>query len=426
MGSIVYLVNHAAVMTPLVVEAALQRCPVGTRTERYGYVQELRRMGTRLGVDPTTGAASEMDRGRFHHIRTNLRVLGLPLFRQKTIWARFSEQWDLLWGVTGKPDRDTLLKVPVGDLQQIIAANRAPYPFVPDLAVRLLLRRQDAEGRTGAKNPFIEAELLRLATEDPLRLYSELGTAYYLRLLGSSRERDATHMIGDLMARGLNGFDGRVIPMVSEVADRHVDIFIPEQMPTLVGLANKFPVLKNVFNKLRSRAELLKAALAACFDDCGRLVVEERVAGRVRQAFVNRDLPRLRDDLQTNLGRWDTPNWQAYAMLWFVRPSQSHRISVVYPPEGEKLPRSLAGFSAPALVDLMLYFELDSQDPDAMKNAQTIQLYLVNHCINNLSPNLGIFGDSNIMARSNLLRSLADAVKARASGTLREAEETLP
>lgn len=413
MGAIVYLANHAAVMTPLVVHAALERCPVGTGPQRAEYLSELHAMGTYPGVDPTTGVASEADQRRFHYIRDELRALGLPLFQQKAIWARFSDRWDLFWGVSGKPDRDTLLQVPRGDLEQIIAANKAPYPFVPDLAVRLLLRRQEAEGqRAGAQNPFIEAELLRLATEDPLRLYSELGMAYYLRLLGSSGKQDANRMVGDLMTKGLNGFDGRVIPMVREIADRYEDAFTPEQMPVLVGLANKFPVLNNVFIKLRSRPELLKATLAACFDDHGRLVVGEEVAGSINRVF-EQGKDRFKSDLFKILKKKSEADWRAYATYRFI--SSLPHVSIFFEDwQGMSLrgsPINVDDYSTLQLMDLLIYLEFDETNPRFNSFRERLCSYISRYRHDQIFADELFLFKQEPFIKSNRIKRLADEIK---------------
>lgn len=364
MGSIIYLADHATVMTPLVVEAALRRCPVGTEAQRAGYFQELHDMGTRPDVDSATGVANDLDRRRFHHIREELRKLGLPLFRQKTIWPRLQDRWDLFWGKTTEPGRDILLRVPEGDLTAIINANQIPHPSVPDLAVRFLLRRRDSEV-AGAKNPYIETELMRLAIHDPLRLYSRLGTAFYLDVLGKSSAENAGRMVGDMMERGLGGFDGRVIPMVDAVADRYEGAFTPEQMPTLVGLANKFPVLKNVFAKLRSKLELLEAALVACFDQHGRLVVVERVARSVFRAFLGAARDSFKSHLKEAVKIKDEANWRVYATLRFIRTNQNKQ-SVFFnmwrDMDLKERPLDFSVYSTPELMDLLVYLECDEQD----------------------------------------------------------------
>lgn len=412
MGSIVYLVDHAAVMTPLVVEAALQRCPVGTENQRLAYMQELHTMGTCPDVDPATGVANDPDRRRFHHIRVQLRQLGLPLFRQKTIWPRFRDQWDLFWGKTTEPGRDVLLRVPGGDLAAIINANQIPHPFVPDLAVRFLLRRRDSEG-TGAKNPFIETELMRLAIHDPLRLYSRLGTAFYLDVLGKSSAEDAGRMVGDMMEQGLRGFDGRVIPLVSEVADRFPDAFASEQMPSLVKLAQKFPVFEEEFVKFRNQPELLEAALAVCFDEHGKFTMGgQEVAGSINRAF-EQGKDRFKSDLLKTLKNKSEANWRAYATYRFI--SSLPHVSIFFEGwQGMSLRGSSINFdnySTPQLMDLLIYLEFDETNPRFNPFRERLCNYISRYRHDQIFADELFLFKQEPFIKSNRIKRLSDEIK---------------
>lgn len=415
MGGILYLANHAAVMTPLVVETALQRCPVGTRDQRAAYGRELHTMGIRPDVNPMTGVADDTDRRRFHHIRDELRALGLPLFRQKAIWPRLQSQWDLFWGVSGKLGRDTLLAVPAGDVQAIIAANQAPYPFVPDLAVRFLLRKRDSEAKSGTSNVYVDAELLRIAARDPLRLYSRLGTAFYLDVLGKSDVEDAGRMVGDLMIRGLSRFDGRVIPMVSEVAERFPRAFTAEQMPALVQLVQKFPALEAEFIKFRNKPELLAAALAACFDEHGRLVVRGGVAGVVYDIFSrSSDSGSLKDELIEIVRHKDEANWCAYAILQYTRPDRSKQSVFFEIWQGMdlgKFPPNFAHYSTPELMDLLVYLEFDNSDSRLNFLGNHVRDYLSHQRHDQISEKLFLFNEE-AFKRSSKISILAGEIMA--------------
>jgi hypothetical protein len=185
-----------------------------------------------------------------------------------------------------------------------------------------------------------------------------------------------------MMAKGLNGFDGRVIPMVSQVVERHMGAFTRELMPTLVNLARKFPVLKREFARFRKNPEFLTAALTTCFDQYGRLMVANKVASSIENAFTSVADDELNRQLTDVVRTRGVVDWRSYAMLRFIRPHPVKQ-SVFF--ENWREQTFYGGvpvhqYSTPELIDLCFYLAFDVAPGSALyRRRNDIRNQIVTH-----------------------------------------------
>ena len=325
-------------------------------------LQEMRDSAQVTQLYPQESGFSEAKNPRFKAIRKELREAGLPLIKQSLI----ADIWGAIFG-TGS-ERKNVDEVETSDL---IRSTQAPYTHVPDVFVDELVKRYRQ-----TIDPQIQEALLHLVNNDPLRLSSMLGLAFYFDVFdrvkdGAVRQRMIANIIGNGEA------NGRVIPMLRKLASALPDDFTPAHVPAMMGLLSRYPALldpytecsphltgnrcEGLLHNFANSSETLPKLFEDLFDDNGRLVKKPSLAKKVLAAIPKPRQAALLSRLLDTVGKRDDVHWKEYGMARFASrtghlyPYKIDKVHILAEQRGDSWRRH----STPILVDSTVFLEED-------------------------------------------------------------------
>lgn len=215
---------------------AFARAPVGDVHFRAMHLPTLEAMSGRLAQTPQQShGVLEGDRAEFSLIRKALRVHGLPIAQEQSAIRFLFDSF--IQTVTLQDARALDLKsLPSSQLVGLYH-DKLFWSTVPDPILDALLERQ--------QDPVVRQALYHVAQNQPLRLYSELGMAFFLNAYQDMSSSDRANTLDRLFFKEQK--DGRVIPFVAALAPFYKDFDEGSHMKVLPRLSDRFPIIGELY-----------------------------------------------------------------------------------------------------------------------------------------------------------------------------------